>query len=88
MAKRPTHKPLTKTERTELDRLIRRAAGAINSADGSRLVRLLDLDQADRAQERRTAGGMDRINRELAQKLKAAEDRIAAATAELKAIMR
>lgn len=58
MVKRPTPPPLTKTERTHLDDLIRRGARALNPAEGNRLLRLLELDHADRAQERRTTGGL------------------------------
>lgn len=56
--KRPTPPPLTKTERQALEDLIRRGARALNPAEGNRLLRLLELDQADRQQERRTAGGL------------------------------
>lgn len=58
MTRRPTPPPLTKTERQALDDLIRRGARALNPAEGNRLLRLLELDHADRQQERRTAGGL------------------------------
>jgi hypothetical protein len=79
--KRPTAPPLTKTERAALDGLIRRGAAALNPVEGSRLLRLLELDQADRQQERRTAGAMDTTNRALRQQLKDAEARLAAVRA-------
>lgn len=56
--KRPTPPPLTKTERQALEDLIRRGARALNPTEGNRLLRLLELDQGDRQQERRTAGGL------------------------------
>jgi len=58
VTRRPTPPPLTKTERTHLDDLIRRGARALNPTEANRLLRLLELDHADRQQERRTAGGL------------------------------
>ena len=69
MKRRPTPPPLTKTERAALDHLVRRGAAALNPSDGNHLVRLWELDQADRRQERRTAGGTERANHELKSQL-------------------
>ncbi|MFD4397236.1 hypothetical protein [Kitasatospora sp. NPDC058478] len=49
--------PLTATERAHLDSLIRRAAYALTPTEQDRLLRLWEHDQADRAQEKRSAGG-------------------------------
>jgi hypothetical protein len=67
---RPTPQPLTKTERQALEDLIRRGARALNPTEGNRLLRLLELDQGDRAQERRTAGAADAHNQKLTSQLK------------------
>lgn len=85
MTKRPTPPPLTKTERGHLADLITRGARALNPTEGNRLLRLLELDTADRQQERRTAGGLGEANRQLRQQLKDAEARIDAASAHLSA---
>ncbi|ABD94193.1 unknown [Streptomyces phage mu1/6] len=62
----PTHMPLTPTERERLDYLVRRAARHLGVGEEALLLRLWDHDQADRAQERRSAGGLraalDRLN--------------------------
>lgn len=76
MIRRPTPLPLTRTERDALDGLIRRGAKALSPAEGNRLLRLWQLDQAERLQERRTARGLDKLNRELRRRLK--EARLAA----------
>lgn len=55
--RKPVSPPLSRTEREVLDRLVRRGAGSMNAIDGNRLLRLWELDQADRTQERRTLGG-------------------------------
>jgi hypothetical protein len=73
VTKRPTPPPLTKTERDHLAALITRGARALNPTEGNRLLRLLELDAADRQQERRTAGGLNETNRQLRQQLKDAE---------------
>lgn len=73
MIRRPTPLPLTKTERDALDGLIRRGARALSPAEGNRLLRLWQLDQAERLQERRTARGLDKLNRELRRRLKEAQ---------------
>lgn len=78
MTKRPTPPPLTKTERDHLAALITRGARALNPTEGNRLLRLLELDAADRQQERRTTGGLNEANRQLRQQLKAAEAKLAA----------
>lgn len=81
VAKRPTPPPLTKTERQALEDLIRRGARALNPAEGNRLLRLLELDQGDRQQERRTAGGLMAQVQQLGGQLKdmtAERDRFAA----------
>jgi len=77
VTRRPTPPPLTKTERAALDDLIRRGARALNSAEQNRLLRLLELDRADREQERRVAGGMERANRALQQQVKDLEAQLA-----------
>lgn len=78
MIRRPTPLPLTRTERDALDQLIRRGARALSPAEGNRLLRLWQLDQAERLQERRTARGLDKLNRELRRRLKEAEARLVA----------
>lgn len=50
--------PLTQTERDHLDHLIRRAARHLTPDEQGRLLRLWEHDQADRQQERRSAGGL------------------------------
>lgn len=77
MTKRPTPPPLTKTERDHLAALIARGARALNPTEGNRLLRLRELDQADRQQERRTASGLGESNRQLRQQLAAAEAKLA-----------
>lgn len=84
--KRPTPPPLTKTERQALEDLIRRGARALNPAEGNRLLRLLELDQADRQQERRTAGAADARNQKLTAQLKIATARAELAEAQLAAL--
>jgi hypothetical protein len=77
MTKRPTPPPLTKTERDHLAALITRGARALNSTEGNRLLRLLELDTADRQQERRTAGGIQNQVHQLRQQLTDAETKLA-----------
>lgn len=84
--KRPTPPPLSKTERQALDDLIRRGARALNPAEGNRLLRLLEHDQADRQQERRTAGAADAHNQKLTAQLKIATARAELAEAQLAAL--
>lgn len=84
--KRPTPPPLSKTERQALDDLIRRGARALNPAEGNRLLRLLEHDQADRQQERRTAGVADAHNQKLTAQLKIATARAELAEAQLAAL--
>lgn len=71
--RKPTPPPLSRTEREVLDRLVRRGAGSMNPVDGNRLIRLWELDQADRRQERRSAGGAQQTIRELKQQVAATE---------------
>jgi hypothetical protein len=74
VTKRPTPPPLTKTERAALHDLTTRSARTLpTDGDRNRLLRLLELDAADRQQERRTAGGMERANQALTQQLKDTE---------------
>ncbi|WP_051741189.1 hypothetical protein [Kitasatospora sp. MBT66] len=56
-SRRPTTAPLTDTEQVHLDDLIRRGARHLTPAEAGRLLRLWEQYQADRAQERRSAGG-------------------------------
>lgn len=78
MIRRPTPLPLTKTEHDALRGLILRGAKALSPAEGNHLLRLLQLDQAERLQARRTARGLNEANRELRRRLKAAEAQLAA----------
>jgi hypothetical protein len=68
--KRPATLPLTATERRQLDDLIGRGARHLSPAEGNRLLRLWQQDQADRAQEQRSAGGAARGALRLSQQLK------------------
>jgi len=86
VAKRPIPPPLSKTERTQLDDLIRRGANAINPAEGNRLLRLLELDHADRQQERRTAGGLMAQMQQIGGQLKDMTTRAEEAEAKLAAV--
>lgn len=82
MIKRPTAPPLTKTERAALYDLITRAARALpTDGDRKRLLRLRELDAADRQQERRVSGGLNEANRQLRQQLKDTTDQLAAVRA-------
>jgi hypothetical protein len=80
--KRPTTAPLTDTERASLDRLLRHAARHAEPTVGGPLLRLWEHDQADRAQERRSAGGAARGAIRLDQQLKDTTARAEQAEAE------
>jgi hypothetical protein len=79
MTKRPTPPPLTATERAALYDLITRAARALpTDGDCKRLLRLRELDHADRKQERRSAGGTERTNNILKGQVEVAQAKLAA----------
>jgi hypothetical protein len=84
--KRPTPPPLSRTERQALEDLIRRGARALNPTEGNRLLRLLELDQGDRQQERRTAGGLMAQVQQLGGQLKDMTARAEVAEAALAAL--
>ncbi|MFD4658010.1 hypothetical protein ACFWP2_20570 [Kitasatospora sp. NPDC058444] len=69
---RPTPVPLTDTERTRLDHLVRRAAGRLGPDEAGVLLRLWEHDRSDRTQERRTAGGARAAARRTADRTKTA----------------
>lgn len=50
--------PLSKAERAELDDLIIQAARALPAGAGNRLLRLRQIEQDNRQQDRRTTGGL------------------------------
>jgi hypothetical protein len=57
--KQPTEPPLTKNERAALTDLITRASRTLpTDSDRKRLIRLHNLDRADRRQERHAAGNV------------------------------
>ncbi|WP_441251171.1 hypothetical protein [Kitasatospora sp. McL0602] len=72
-----TPPPLSRSERQALDDLTRRGARALNPVEGNRLLRLLEHDHNDRAQERRTAGGLQNQAHQLRAQLRATETRLA-----------
>ncbi|MFE4397190.1 MULTISPECIES: hypothetical protein [Streptomycetaceae] len=84
--RRPSALPLTATERTRLDHLVRRAADRLGPDEAGTLHRLWERDRADRAQERRSAGGARAAAQRTADRLRSAEAEAAAHQAALDAV--